>query len=310
MVRRWGLTLWVLSAVLLFMVSMLTHPVLRTDVLRDAGILLLLAWAPMLMGGVLTWILVRSFGDRDRLDRRLTQAMDGHPIKRELAWLILFLVCFVLAVALLALFFRSYGAQMGAADLAMAASLVARLLFLFTLPLLVMDRSGITVEGKGTAMPTIALKVSEPWRWLGLVPIALSLGLIGYLTFPYIGLPGPSFPLVGFLLAFIVIAVCEEIFYRGMVQSRMEILTGRWGGIVSTSVIFALTYAVIQPYDAVAQLPGPDLVYHVGLALVTYGVAGLFYGYLWTCFRNTWLQVSMRVGVFLVLMPPDLQVGL
>ncbi|MFD6952726.1 abortive infection protein [Nocardiopsis sp. TSRI0078] len=308
MARRWGLAGWAVLAVLLIAVPMLSHPALRADVLGDSLILLMVSWSPMLIGGILAWALTWGFGAREQLDRRVVRAMDGHPLNREMAWLALLLVCFVLSMAALSLLFRTFGAQIGA-DLAMSASLVSRLLFLFTLPLLIMDRSGVTVDGKGTDMPAIALKVSEPWRWAGLLPVGVALGLLGYLLIPYSGLPEPSFPLLGFVLAFTVIAVCEEIFFRGMVQSRLEIQMGRWGGIVATSVIFAVTYAVIQPYDAVSQLPGNDLVYNTGLALLTYATASLLYGYLWACFRNTWLQVSMRVGVFLMIMPPDLQIG-
>ncbi len=309
MVRRWGLAWGALLAVLLIAVPMLSHPALRSDVLGDSMVLLMVSWSPMLIGGILAWALVRGFGARDRLDLRIVRAMEGHPVGREVAWLGLLLVCFVLSMVALSLLFRAYGAQIGA-DLAMSASLVSRLLFLFTLPLLLMDRSGVTVDGKGTDMPAIALRVSEPWRWLGLIPVGVALTLLGYLLIPYIGLPGPSLPLLGFLLAFTVIAVCEEIFFRGMMQSRLELQMGRWGGIVATSVVFAVTYAVIQPYDAVSQLPGTDLVYNTGLALLTYATASLLYGYLWTCFRNTWLQVIMRVGMFLMIMPPDLQIGL
>ncbi|MGW8530096.1 MULTISPECIES: CPBP family intramembrane glutamic endopeptidase [Nocardiopsidaceae] len=309
MVRRWGLTWWSALAVLLVAVPMAVHPDLRSDVLGDFAVLFLVSWGPMLVGGLLAWALVRSLGAPDALDRRIAAAMVGHPLGRELAWLAVCLGAFVLSMVVLSLFFGMYEATIGA-DLAMSASLVSRLLFLFTLPLLVMDRSGVTIDGKGTAMPSLALKVTEGWRWSGLAPVGLALGLIAYLLVPYTGLPPVSFPLVGFVLAFAFVAVCEEIFFRGMVQTRLEILMGRWGGILATSVVFALTYAVIQPYDAVSQLTGVDFVYDTGLSLLTYATAGAFYGYLWACFRNTWLNVLMRIGMFVVIMPPDLQIGI
>jgi uncharacterized protein len=309
MVRRWGLAWCSALAVLLVAVPMAVHPDLRSDVLGDFAVLFLVSWGPMLVGGLLAWALVRSLGARDALDRRIAAAMVGHPLGRELAWLAVCLGAFVLSMVVLSLFFGMYEATIGA-DLAMSASLVSRLLFLFTLPLLVMDRSGVTIDGKGTAMPSLALKVTEGWRWSGLAPVGLALGLIAYLLVPYTGLPPVSFPLAGFVLAFAVVAVCEEIFFRGMVQTRLEILMGRWGGILATSVVFALTYAVIQPYDAVSQLTGVDFVYDTGLSLLTYATAGAFYGYLWACFRNTWLNVLMRIGMFVVIMPPDLQIGI
>jgi uncharacterized protein len=189
---------------------------------------------------------------------------------------------------------------------------VAWLLFLFRLPLLVLDRAGGVLDGRGTGMPAIALKVEEPWRWLGLIPVAIVLGLIGYVytRVPDSGLPEPSFPLVGFVLAFAVISVCEEIFFRGMVQTRLEIIMGPWGGIVATSVLFALMYAIVRPYDAVSQLPGSGTVHDLGLALLTYGTSSLLYGYLWLCFRNTWLNVLLRIGIFFILTPPALETGM
>lgn len=311
MVRRWGLAWGVAFAAVLMAGTLFAHPVLRGDVFGESSVLFLISWMPMLIGGVMAWGIVQAFGRRNELDRRIRIAMDGHPMNRELGWMVLLLGGFVMSMVLLSWIFAVYGEETGIApDLAMSVSLVSRLLFLFAVPLLIMDRSGLTVDGKGTAMPSIALKVAEPWRWLGLLPVIASVGLIGYLITPHIGLPEPSLTLYGMLVAFTVIALCEEIFFRGMMQTRLEIILGRWGGIVMTSVVFALVYALIQPYDAVSQLPGHDLVHDTGLALFTYGPASLLYGYLWACFRNTWVNLLMRVAMFVLILPPDLQIGI
>lgn len=310
-VRRWGLTWTVIVAVVLLGGSLVADPNLRADVFGNSAVLFAIAWTPMLVGGLVAWLLVRTWGRREDLDRRIRSAMGGHPLNRELAWQFFLVGCFVLSLLLLSQVFHFYGAEVGTSpDLAVSASLVSRLLFLFAIPLVLMDRSGIVVDGRGTAMPDIALKVREPWRWLGLIPVAVAVGMIGYPIIPHIGLPPPSLVLYGMLLAFTVIAVCEEIFFRGMVQTRLEILLGRWGGIGATSLLFAMTYALIQPFDAVSQLPGDDLSHNVGMAMLTYVPGGLLYGYLWVCFRNTWLNVLMRMAMFVLLMPPDLQVGL
>ena len=309
MLRKWGLAFWAGIAVLLVVLPMAVHPVLRAEVIGDSAIFFLISWSPMLIGGIMAWGFVKAFGDRDALDLRVTQALIGHPIAREVMGSVLFLVGFVLCMFLLSLIFGMYEAEIGA-DLAMSVALVSRLLFLFTLPMLFFDRSGLTVDGRGTDMPVLILKVTESWRWLGLLPVALVLVLIGVLLMPNIAPPPLSVALVGFLLAFTIIALCEEIFFRATLQTRMESLMGRWGGIVSTSVVFALTYALIQPFDAVSQLPGYDILHNTGLALLTYATAGLLYGYLWSCFRNVWINVIMRVGMFLLIMPPDLHIGL
>ncbi|WP_306370639.1 CPBP family intramembrane glutamic endopeptidase [Nocardiopsis sp. CC223A] len=311
MVRRWGPAGWTAVALLTVLAAVAIDPGLRHDVVFDSPVLFLISWGPMLLGGVVAWALVKAFGNRAELDRRIAAAMQTHPINRELGWLLLFLVGFVLCMGGLGTILHLFGEEIGA-DLAMSASLVSRLLFLFTLPLLVMDRSGVVLDGRGTAMPAIALKVEQPWRWLGLIPVALVLGLVGYiyLLVPGSGLPEPSFPLVGFVLAFALISVCEEIFFRGMVQTRLEIIMGPWGGIVATSILFSLMYAIVRPYDAVSQIPGDGLVYDLGLALLTYGTASLLYGYLWLCFRNTWLNVLLRIGIFFILTPPALKNGM
>ncbi|MBR8740555.1 CPBP family intramembrane metalloprotease domain-containing protein [Nocardiopsis sp. MG754419] len=309
--RRWGLAWTVAFAAVFVAGPLLAHPVLRNDVFGESAMLFVLSWGPMLLAGLVAWGLVRWLGRRDALDRRVWAAMDGHPLTREVAWLLLLIVCFVVSMVVLSGILDFFGEETGTTtDLAVSVSLVSRLLFLFALPLLIMDRSGITVDGKGTAMPTLALKVVEPWRWLGLVPVAVASGILGYLLAPYIGLPGPSLTLYAMLVAFAVIAVCEEIFFRGMMQTRLEMLLGRWGGIITTSVLFALTYALIQPYDAVSQLAGLDLVHDTGMAMLTYGAAGVLYGYLWACFRNTWINVLMRIAMFILILPPDLDIGI
>ncbi|WP_017603970.1 CPBP family intramembrane glutamic endopeptidase [Nocardiopsis alkaliphila] len=301
----------VVGVVVLIGGPLIADPVLRADVFEDSAVLFGLSWAPMLAGGLLAWLLVRTWGRRDDLDRRVRLAMGGHPLDQETAWQFFLVGCFVLSIMLLSQVFSFYGAEVGTSpDLAVSASLVSRLLFLLAIPLVLMDRSGIVLDGRGTAMPKVALKVGEPWRWLGLIPVAVVVGMMGYLLLPHIGLPAPSMTLYGMLVAFAVIAVCEEIFFRAMVQTRLEILMGRWGGIGAASLLFAMTYALIQPFDAVAQLPGDDLVHNTGLAMLTYFPAGLFYGYLWACFRNTWLNLLMRMAMFVLLLPPDLQIGL
>lgn len=309
MLRRWGFATWAGLAALLIAVAMAAQPALRAEVVGDAVPLMLVSWTPMLVGAIMTWAFIRGFGNRDALDLQVANSLIGHPINRELVWLGLTLAGFIASMFLLTQLFGVYEAEIEA-DLAMSAALVSRLLFLFVLPLLLLDRSGITVDGWGTEMPVTGLKVTEPWRWLALIPVVIALIMIGYLVTPYIGLPGPSVALAGYLFAFVLIAFCEEAFFRGMVQTRLETVMGRWGGIMAASVFFGLTYALVQPYDALSQLPGSDLLHNIGLALLTYSAASLFYGYLWACFRNLWANVVMRVGVFYLLMPPSLQVGI
>ncbi|MFI6577555.1 lysostaphin resistance A-like protein [Nocardiopsis sp. NPDC050513] len=303
-VRSWGLVAWGAWAALIVTV-MVARPELPAEVLTRSLPFYTSVWGPLLVAGLAAWGLVRWFGHRDALDARIAAALEGHPIRRELGYLLMFLSGFVLSMMALSWISSLYAAETDM-DLRMSVSLVCRLLFLFTLPMLVMDRSGVTVDGRGTAMPSLALGVREPWRWLGLVPVGVAVGLVGNQLAPVYGLPPLTLGVVGFLLAFALVCMCEEIFYRGMLQTRLEFILGRWAGIVVASTVFASTYAVIQPYDAVVQMRGHDFVQDLWLSLLSYGAGGLLYGYLWTCFRNIWITVVLRLSLLVIVLPPGL----
>ncbi|OLT27886.1 abortive infection protein [Nocardiopsis sp. CNR-923] len=302
--RSWGLVAWGALAALIVTV-MVARPDLLAESLTEDLPFYTSLWGPMLVAGLTAWALVRWFGQRDALDARVAAALEGHPLRRELGYLLIFLCGFVLSMMVLSWVSALYTAETDM-DLRMSVSLVCRLLFLFTLPMLVMDRSGVTVDGTGTAMPSLALGVREPWRWLGLVPVGVAVGLVGNRLAPVYGLPPVSLAVVGFLLAFVLVCVCEEIFYRGMLQTRLEFLLGRWAGIVVAATVFALTYAIVQPYDAVARIRGYDFVHDLWLSLLSYAAGGLLFGYLWTCFRNIWVIVLLRLSLFVLVMPPGL----
>lgn len=308
-VRKWGFLTWTALAVVLVVLTVGLQAEVRAHVFGDSLSLYLVSWVAMLTGGLIIWAMARTLGDRRGLDGQIARAFVGHPLRLELGWCLFLLVAFLLSMVVLSRLFSIFETEVGA-DLAMSVSLVCRLLFLFALPVLILDRSGVTTDGRGTQMPNIVLRPKELWRWGGLLPVAVTLGLMGAVFLPSLGYPQVRFALVGFLVAFTVIAICEEAFFRSMLQTRLEVYTGRWGGIVAASVIFALTYALIENFDAVSQLPGEGLAKDTGLAMLTYGAAGLFYGYLWSCFRNLWLNVLMRIGTFVLLMYPDPNFGL
>ncbi|GHD23934.1 CPBP family intramembrane glutamic endopeptidase [Nocardiopsis kunsanensis] len=308
-IRRWGFLAWTALAVVLVVLTVGLPTEVRTHVFGDSLPYYLGSWGAMLAGGLLMWAMVRTLGERRWLDEQIIRAFVGHPLRFEVAWCLFLLAAFLLSMVVLSRLFGIFETEVGA-DLAMSVSLVSRLLFLFTLPILVLDRSGVTTDGRGTQMPNIVLRPNAPWRWGGLLPVVVTLALMGAVFLPYSDYPQLGFGLVGFLAAFTVISLCEEAFFRSMLQTRLEVYMGRWGGIVASTVIFALTYALIQNFDAVSQLPGEGLIKDTGLAMATYGAAGLFYGYLWSCYRNLWLNVLIRVGTFLILMAPDPSSGL
>src|SRR5699024_12566585 len=92
--RKWGLACWTGLGVLLVALPMVVNPGLRTAVLEDSAVVFLISWSPMLLSGIVVWALVKTFGERDGLDLRDTQAFIGHAILRELARTAPFLLCF------------------------------------------------------------------------------------------------------------------------------------------------------------------------------------------------------------------------
>jgi membrane protease YdiL (CAAX protease family) len=80
------------------------------------------------------------------------------------------------------------------------------------------------------------------------------------------------------LLTFLSASVAEEIFYRVMLQTRLEALLGRWPALVASSLLFALMH-VNRLHD------GPVAVM-LAVIVVFNGGFGLFVGYLWARYRN------------------------
>ncbi|GAA1289714.1 CPBP family intramembrane glutamic endopeptidase [Saccharothrix xinjiangensis] len=91
---------------------------------------------------------------------------------------------------------------------------------------------------------------------------------------------GPVTLLATIVVVFLVNALLEEVFYRRWLQTRWEATTGRWAGIVLTSLVWAAWHVGIQGTDRLAV----DLA----SAFVNQGVQGLFLGYLWSRYRAMW----------------------
>ncbi|WP_147280296.1 CPBP family intramembrane glutamic endopeptidase [Marinitenerispora sediminis] len=279
----------------------LTYPVLEASGGPGGPPLLWGTWVPIAVGLLLTWFAARR-APQQELEKRLDDVLDGHPLGRELVWLMGALVAFLAGVGAMAFVFGQIHA-----DYFVLAVPVARLLFLFVVPVLLVDRAGFSMEGSSTGMPRLAMGVTEPWRWVGMLPVAgcllaLVLGTGERLT------PVPDGVALGVFVALVVISVPEEIFFRGMVQTRLERLTDRWSGIVLTSLLFAATYALIGGYAELPRAMPTGGQHDLGLSIATYGVSGLLYGYVWACYRNMWLNILLRGGVITLVVAPSLQI--
>ena len=82
------------------------------------------------------------------------------------------------------------------------------------------------------------------------------------------------------LFTFVTASVLEEIFYRVILQTRLEALWGRWPAITASTLLFAVMH--VHRY-------GDGRFFDITLLiLVSNGGLGLFAGYLWSRYRNVW----------------------
>ncbi|RNL83894.1 CPBP family intramembrane glutamic endopeptidase [Halostreptopolyspora alba] len=299
---RW--VLWLVPAVCAAALApaLLADPALLSRLSWHGADPLWTVWLPAVAGIVLSWAIVTR-RQRDEMADRVGEALANHPLGTEVRWLLFFLVCFVAGAPALS-------HLLGAAfppEAYVTAVPVVRVFFLFVLPVLVVDRAGINSVGAAMAMPALAMRVGEPWRWGGLLPVVVCVGLV---VVGVRGTPMPSPGTVAFtmLVTFVAITVPEEIFYRGMVQSRLERLAGRWPAIAAASFLFAVAHAVMDPYNEIVDLSSDGPLHRLGVAIPTYGVLGVLLGYVWSQYRNIWLLVLLRGTMLTLIIAPTVRI--
>lgn len=147
------------------------------------------------------------------------------------------------------------------------------------------------------------------WYWTG--PVIVAVVYLSALTI------GPFAPeqqiaeavldpsvVVGFLVGatlwnFINAGLAEELFFRVLLQSRLEAVLGRWNGIVIAAILFAIMHAPWQYYihwQGQTGLVSGDIVLSVAAVIVYNGAVGLVAGYFWSRYRNFWILVLMHTG--------------
>jgi hypothetical protein len=109
------------------------------------------------------------------------------------------------------------------------------------------------------------------------LPLALALGLgLGFLHLHPFGSIGPvTLQFAGaWIFTFFLIAVPEELFFRGWLQNLLERRMGRWPALLTTAVLFGLSH-----FNKRA------LHFNWRYVLLA-AIAGLFYGRAWRCDRR------------------------
>ncbi|MFI6303914.1 lysostaphin resistance A-like protein [Amycolatopsis thailandensis] len=133
------------------------------------------------------------------------------------------------------------------------------------------------------------------WQWLAPIPAVLLFGwlsVLGPLAPPLPSAedyPDPVYLAVGATLTFFTANVLEEVFFRGMLQTRLEALFGRWPGILLASLLFAWLHL---PTHGQGTLP-----LTLGAIVAFQGFFGLFTGYLWSRYRNLWAPIAAHTAM-------------
>ncbi|MFC7484607.1 CPBP family intramembrane glutamic endopeptidase [Luedemannella flava] len=133
------------------------------------------------------------------------------------------------------------------------------------------------------------------WRWWGPLPALAAFALLTSVG-PVAGqhpdaadYPDPALLAIGATVTFLTANVTEELFYRVILQTRLEAVLGRWAAIVSTALLFALLHLPThgQTGSALGGLP-----LTLAAIVVFQGTTGVFLGYLWSRYRNVWAQIT------------------
>ncbi|MFS0705739.1 lysostaphin resistance A-like protein [Cellulomonas sp. 179-A 9B4 NHS] len=159
---------------------------------------------------------------------------------------------------------------------------LAKLVLLIALP-------GLVVLLTRGAMRTVPARGA--WRWWAPGVVLVAWTLVSQAA-PWVEVPDYSgYPVELVVTAAVATAVTasigEEVFYRVWLQTRLEALLGRWGGIAVATLVFALMH--------VGARQGQGPVVEVAAALVVQGSFGLMLGYLWSRYRNAWLTIAIHL---------------
>jgi membrane protease YdiL (CAAX protease family) len=157
-----------------------------------------------------------------------------------------------------------------------------------------------------SAGPAHRAEIPRLWYWLG--PAVVILGW-GYLFFysPLVETDVSGYQdwdrvelAVVALYTFLTASVLEEIFYRVILQTRLEELWGRWAAITATALLFTAMH--VHRY---ADGSFTDITL---LILTSNGALGLFAGYLWSRYRNVWSLIVVHGAINgLALLPVFIQ---
>ena len=124
-------------------------------------------------------------------------------------------------------------------------------------------------------------------EWLFYFPFALVIGeVVGFIHF-HLVLPLLETAVGAVLVTFVLIALPEELFFRGILQNLLETRLGRTAALISASVLFGLSHF------------NHDSAFNWRYVLLA-TIAGLFYGRAWRAKRQIFSSVLTHALVDVV----------
>ncbi len=171
-----------------------------------------------------------------------------------------------------------------------------KIIFLFTVPLLIFKLSGYSI---------LSVFNSSSLSQKDLIAIAFLFSFGCLLNFSHISSIKPLFVidniakiLFGILIPLITAAVPEEIFYRYILQTRIEKLLGWLPSILLSSILFTLfhfpsRYLLSKGLEGVA---GDIYTISVG-TLIPVFIIGIILGFIWNRYRNIYFLISLHYGI-------------
>jgi len=147
------------------------------------------------------------------------------------------------------------------------------------------------------------------WFWFG--PLVVSAAYLGatmfgpfaqeYSVAPELLEPSvlPYVLAASLVVNFVTAGLAEELFFRAYLQSRLEYLIGRWGGILIPALLFALMHLPLRLTLWMGQSGSffLDALLALAAVVVLNGTFGVFAGYLWLRYRNFVVLVLMHTGL-------------
>lgn len=153
----------------------------------------------------------------------------------------------------------------------------------------------VAVPGVAVLVTRGSLTATAPraaWRWWAPALVVLAWTALAQAApwlrhGDYSGYPADLLLAAGVATA-VTAGVGEELLYRVWLQTRLEALLGRWGGIAVATLAFAALH--------VGSRHGQGLLVEAAGAVAVQGLGfGLVAAYLWSRYRNAWLTVALHV---------------